>query len=81
MPQIILNFQQKSTGQMAFLTFMLNFLGSLARLGTVLNETDDLLFRIQYIVGAILNTIFILQFALYWNSGKKVDQDKKKKKE
>lgn len=43
-PQIITNFLNKSTGQLAFFTFFLSFLGVVARLGTVLIETDDLLY-------------------------------------
>ena len=40
-------------------------------MGTVLIESDDFSFRLQYIVGVILNTIIIIQFFLYWsNSGK-----------
>ena len=55
---------------MAFFTFLLAWLGSIARLGTVLVESDDLLFRLQYITGCVLNTLIVLQFALYWNAPK-----------
>lgn len=63
---------------MAFATFLLSFLGSTARLGTVLVESDDFMFKLQYIVGWVLNFLIIIQFALYWKSTKKVSQDKKK---
>ena len=46
LPQVITNFRMGSTGQMAFLTFLLNFLGSIARVGTVLMESDDFMFRL-----------------------------------
>mgnify|MGYP000864314278 CR=1 FL=1 len=69
LPQIYSNFTAKSTGQMAFFTFFLNFAGAIARLGTVLFESDDFYFRLQYIVGVLLNAMIVLQFALYWNSG------------
>ena len=78
LPQLISNFKMKSTGQMAFATFMLNFLGSIARLGTVLVESDDFMFKLQYIVGFILNTMIIIQFALYWSAPKKIADSKKK---
>jgi len=55
---------------MAFASFLLAFLGSIARLGTVLVESDDFMFKFQYIVGCLLNTIIITQFGLYWNSSK-----------
>ena len=67
-PQILTIYSNKSTGALAFFTFFLNFAGSIARLGTVLVESDDFLFRLQYIVGVLLNTIIIIQFFLYWNS-------------
>jgi len=59
LPQIIQNFNMGSTGQMAFLTFLLNFLGSVARVGTVLMESDDFMFRLQYLAGLFLNFIII----------------------
>jgi len=43
-PQILTNFANKSTGQLAFVSFCLSFAGCVARLGTVLFETDDLYF-------------------------------------
>ena len=67
-PQILSNFQNKSTGQLAFFTFLLSFLGVLARLGTVLMETDNFLYQLQYILSATLNGIIVLQFILYWNN-------------
>jgi len=48
------------------------------RLGTVLVETSDLLFQLQFIMAVLLNGIIVLQFFLYWNN-KKVDQAKGKK--
>lgn len=86
LPQIYTIYSNKSTGALAFFSFFLNFAGSIARLGTVLIESDDFSFRLQYIVGVILNTIIIIQFFLYWNNsgkapaasagGKKVAQAK-----
>lgn len=65
---------------MAFATFLLAFLGSIARLGTVLVESDDFMFKFQYIVGCFLNTLIITQFGLYWNNSGKVHETKKIKK-
>eukprot|EP00347_Sterkiella_histriomuscorum_P022985 403336391 len=83
-PQILTNFMNRSTGHLAFLTFFLGFAGSAARLATVLVETDDFLYRLQFIIGTILNGTLVLQFVMYWNNkvqaGDK-DSDKKKKKE
>jgi len=46
----------------------LGFGGSLARLGTVLVETDDLIYLISFLVAVSLNGILVLQFVLYWNN-------------
>ena len=87
LPQIYTNFRNKSTGQLAFFTFFLGFAGSAARLATVLVETDDFLYRLQYIIGTALNGMLVAQFLLYWNSGAKEQpkgkavSDGKKKKE
>ena len=40
----------------------------IARLGTVLLETDDFLYQLQFILALFLNGIIVLQFALYWNN-------------
>mmetsp|Transcript_29922 Transcript_29922/g.45762 ORF Transcript_29922/g.45762 Transcript_29922/m.45762 type:complete len:87 (-) Transcript_29922:26-286(-) len=75
-----------STGQLAFLTFFLNFAGSSVRLWTVFVESDNFMFRLPYITGFCLNVIIILQFAIYWNApvpvkdGGKKDASKPKKK-
>jgi mannose-P-dolichol utilization defect protein 1 len=58
-PQIITNFANKSTGQLAFFTFLLSFLGVVARLGTVLIETDDFMYQLQYILSTVLNGIIV----------------------
>ena len=76
-PQIITNFQNKSTGQLAFVTFLLGFLGGVARLGTVLVETDDFLYQLQFIVGVTLAGIIVLQFIMYWNNDAKVAPNSK----
>ena len=78
-PQILTNFSNKSTGQLAFITFFLSFLGVVARLGTILIETDDYLYQLQYVLSVILNGIIVFQFGIYWNNsaaGKKTDGDK-----
>ena len=73
LPQIYTNFSNKSTGQMAFATFFLSFAGSGARMATVFFESDDPLFKLQFLSSFLLNFMIIVQFALYWNVAKKVD--------
>jgi len=70
-PQIIANYRNQSTGQLAFFTFLLSFVGVIARLGTVLMETDDFLYQLQFILSVFLNGVIVLQFILYWNNNNK----------
>ena len=69
-PQIITNYQAQSTGQLSFFTFLLNFLGGLARLGTVILETDDKMYLLGFVLSVLLNAIIVAQFLIYWNSAK-----------
>lgn len=67
---------------MAFITVLLQTVGGYARLATVLIESDDFLFKVQYISGSCLNTIMFIQFFMYWNNtikANKIADDKKKK--
>lgn len=83
MPQILQNYHAKSTGHLAFVTFFLMFGGTIARTATVFFESKDVMLRAQMGMALLLNTILIIQFALYWNSKpaheepKKTSHDKK----
>lgn len=61
----LLKFKNKSTGKLAFLTFLLNLLGSVARVFTTLQEVDDILILTSAITGVILNGIITLQILVY----------------
>ena len=65
-PQILQNFSAKSTGQNAFATFFLNWAGGIARTATVVLNSDDFMYTMQFVIALGLNTISILQFACYW---------------
>ena len=67
-PQIITIFNHGSTGNLAFITFLLNFLGIIARFATVIIESDDFMLHLQNGIALFLNTVFMIQFAMYWNS-------------
>jgi len=62
---------------------LLGWLGSLARLGTVLVASDDFVYQLQFIVGLGLNTILMGQFLMYWNekSDKTMPEKKDTKKD
>ena len=66
-PQIWSNYQAQSTGQLAFITFILAWTGSAARLGTVFAESDDIWYRMPFCMGFSTLSIILLQFFLYWS--------------
>ncbi|KNZ58859.1 hypothetical protein VP01_1846g3 [Puccinia sorghi] len=70
-PQIMINFQKKSTGQLSSFLIFSSFLGCLARLFTTLTETGDLTLLINFSCGSILNGILALQILSYWNEPSK----------
>lgn len=76
-PQIWTNFQNKSTGHLAFFTFFLMFLGTIARAATVFFESSDPMLRAQQGLALALNGILVVQFALYWNNKPKSAETKK----
>jgi len=65
LPQIWMNFKNKSTGQLALTTFFLNFVGSLARIFTTLKELDDIIILSGYIMGTFLNGTILGQILIY----------------
>ena len=74
-PQIYTNCAEQSTGQLAFLTVFLQWAGGLARVITVLFESDDWMFKLQYLIGLSLNTMVFMQFFMFGSGppkGKKV---------
>ncbi|KAI5063124.1 hypothetical protein GOP47_0021671 [Adiantum capillus-veneris] len=74
-PQIKENFQNKSTGQLSFVTNFLNFGGVFARLFTSLQEKAPVSIVVGCLLGIITNAIIMLQFLIYRGS-----QPKKLKK-
>ncbi|PLW20266.1 hypothetical protein PCANC_07430 [Puccinia coronata f. sp. avenae] len=69
-PQIMINFNQKSTGQLSSFLVFSSFLGCLARLFTTLTETGDLTLLINFGCGSILNGMLALQIISYWNESR-----------
>jgi len=66
-PQIIGNFSAKSTGQLAFVTCLLNFLGSAARVFTTIQETQDTTLLACFVIAVLLNGIIVTQIIMYGN--------------
>jgi len=67
LPQIITNFRNKSTGALAFTTFLLLFSGSCARVFTTFKEVNETSVLFNYLLGAVLNGTILIQI-LVWGS-------------
>lgn len=80
LPQISLNWQQKHTGQLALVTFLLSGLGNLARVFTTMKQTpDDTISLLSMIVAALLNFTLVGQIVIYWaETNKKLIVNKSK---
>jgi mannose-P-dolichol utilization defect 1 len=69
--QIKANYVNGSTGNLSFITNFLNFLGTLSRIFTTLTELNNPILLFNYLTGAMMNGVIMLQFAMYWNTKKK----------
>jgi len=73
LPQIVLNFKQGHTGQLALITFALSGLGNLARVFTTIKQTpDDTMSLVSMVVSAVLNFTLVFQIVAYWKVTQKV---------
>lgn len=81
-PQIVSNFSKGSTGSLSVITVFMQFAGSCARIFTTLQEVDDQMVLLSYVIGAALNGVMLFQIFFYWSSSAagKAQQAKKKKK-
>jgi len=70
-PQIWSNYKARSTGQLAFLTWMLTFVGAMARIFTTLQEAFDPILLAGYIIGATMSGTICLQILLYGSEKQK----------
>ncbi|OCT59634.1 mannose-P-dolichol utilization defect 1 protein [Xenopus laevis] len=85
--QATTNYRNGHTGQLSAITVGLLFLGSLARIYTCVQETNDSLMMVTYVVSSACNGLIVAQLLYYWNArptGKppqqhKQQQQKKKK--
>jgi len=58
-PQILLNFRNKSTGQLSFITVFVSFAGCIARALTILVEVDDKILMVEYFFDFFKLNIFL----------------------
>ena len=61
-PQILKNYNEKSTGSLSAITFILLLVGSVIRIFTTLQEVGDDWFQlVNYIFGALASAILLIQ--------------------
>jgi uncharacterized protein with PQ loop repeat len=69
-PQIYVNFKNKSTGALSFITLALQFLGTLARIFTTIQEVKDPMILGSFILAGVLNGSLVLQWIIYRRTSK-----------
>jgi hypothetical protein len=70
-PQIVANFQAKSTGALSAASTFLQVAGGAVRVFTTIQEGGGVSMLAGYIVGLALNTIMLLQILAYGSAPKK----------
>lgn len=75
-PQIWKNFKSKSTGELSFLTFFMNFAGSMVRVFTSLQEKAPMSVALGSALGVLMNGTILSQIIIYQ---KPAPQKQKKK--
>lgn len=77
-PQIILNFRQRHTGNQSVITWGLSLGGNVVRMITTLAEVGDAIALSGYVVAGALNLTLLLQIIYYWRRTNDVIWSKKK---
>lgn len=65
LPQVVINYRNKSTGQLSFLVTGMTFGGMGARLYTTFVEVDDIALRASMLLNFSLVSTLMMQFAIY----------------
>lgn len=63
--QILENLRNNSTGQLSLVTWLLQFVGSSARIFTSVQETGDWLVIVSFVVRALLDGVIVGQILFY----------------
>ncbi|KAF4346070.1 mannose-P-dolichol utilization defect 1 protein homolog 2 [Cannabis sativa] len=80
-PQIWKNFSSKSTGELSFLTCLMNFGGSIARVFTSLQENAPQSVVLGSVIGMATNGTLLSQIILYKKPEEAIKQQQQKKRE
>lgn len=79
LPQILKNFNNKSTGMLAFVSYLMNWTRTGMRTAVVIATSTNTNYKIQFFISWFFNCTLVFQFWLYWNKEIKVHDSKKNK--
>ncbi|KAI3435809.1 hypothetical protein D9Q98_001867 [Chlorella vulgaris] len=78
LPQILQNFNARSTGQLSLITYALNAVGAAARIFTSIQEKAGGAMLRGAIISTLFNAILALQIVIYGSKGKRKGKGRKK---
>jgi len=78
-PQIVLNFRQRHTGNQSVITWGLSLGGTIIRVITTLASVNDVVAVLGYVIAAGLNFTLVMQILLYWKRTNEIIWSKKQK--
>lgn len=72
--QILLNFKNKSTGNLSIIPHFMIISGCLIRVFNMMTEaSDNIAFLMTFVTGIVLTGIILLQFLIYRNNKAKIN--------
>lgn len=74
-PQIMLSRRRRSTGELSFITLLLQVMGNLARIFTTITSVGDKLMLLGVGVSTVFNSALLLQYLLYNKRVSRLRQD------
>ncbi|XP_050306998.1 mannose-P-dolichol utilization defect 1 protein homolog [Anthonomus grandis grandis] len=72
------NYMNGHTGQLAAITLVMLFAGSLARIFTSIQETGDTIAILTYVASTAANAVLVIQLVYYWKATEQMKNKKKK---
>lgn len=73
-PQILLNWRRRNTGELSPITLGLQLLGNVARIFTTIAQVRDLLMFAGICVASLFNSVLFLQWIFYSKNANKLDR-------
>merc|ERR1712061_331660 len=77
-PQIVLNFRQKHTGNQSVITWGLSVAGNTVRIITTFLSVDDWIALAGYLIAFVLNGTLVFQILFFWQNTQETIYGKKR---